>query len=361
MSKENEILYQIRMNPFISQQELSNRIGLSRPAVANYITKLIKSGDIRGRAYVLNDMSMITCLGGMNVDRKARAEQDVRLNTSNPVRTKETCGGVARNYAENLRYLGYNTQLMACVGDDKEGHWLLNETKSAGVDVSQVWKFAASGTGTFTTLLDANGKSVVSMADMNIYEHLTIAMLEEKWSAITSAGIFLDTNLPAACVHYIIDRSFQENIPLYIDPVSSTKALKLPERLDGTELLILSKDEAEALYGKPIHSVSTCEAVCETLSQRGVKRVVINLDDGGVYYYAAGEAGLLTPFETEVTDDTGISDALGASVVYGILHGESLRDACQLGLAGMELTLQTEASISSQLKPEKLHRMIRPD
>ena len=59
---------------------------------------------------------------------------------------------------------------MTCVGDDKEGNWILNETKSQGVDVSQVWVLPTERTGTFTTLLDINGESIISMADMNIYK-----------------------------------------------------------------------------------------------------------------------------------------------------------------------------------------------
>ncbi|MFD1361888.1 carbohydrate kinase [Lentibacillus salinarum] len=359
MNKENEILQHIRMDPFISQQELSNRVGLSRPAVANYIANLMKSGEIRGRAYVLKETSAIACIGGVNIDRKARAEQDVRLYTSNPVETKETCGGVARNFAENLSHLGYNTLLMACIGEDKEGGWLLNETKSSGVDVSQVWQFPARGTGTFTALLDASGKSVVSMADMNIYENLTVSMIEEKWSTISSAqAVFVDTNLPVDCVHYIVNRCYQENIQMYIDPVSSAKALKLPERLDGTGLLILSKNEAEVLSEKHIHSSTDCEMACEILRRRGAERVIVILDDGSVYYCAEAEVGHLAPFITDVVDDTGVSDALGACVVYGILNGESLHRSCQLGLAGMALTSQTEASISGFLKPEKIYEML---
>ncbi|TFJ93187.1 carbohydrate kinase [Lentibacillus salicampi] len=359
MDKRKEILQYIRMDPFISQQELSKRVGLSRPAVANYIANLIKSGEIRGRAYVLKETSAIVCIGGVNIDRKAKSEQDVRLYTSNPVETQETCGGVARNFAENLSHLGCSTILMACVGEDKAGEWLLTETKNAGIDVSQVWQFPARGTGTFTTLLDVSGRSVVSMSDMTIYENLTVSMIEEKWAAISTArAVFLDTNLPVDCVHYIINRCYQENIPMYIDPVSSAKALKLPERLDGLGLLILDQEEAEALSGKSIDSMTDCENACQQLRQRGVKRVIVILDDGSVYYYTDEEAGHLSPIHTEVADDTGITDALGACVIYGILNGESLHRSCQLGLAGMALTSQTEASISDFLSLEKLYEMV---
>ena len=43
MNKEHQILHHIKINPFISQQELSNKVGLSRSAVANYIATLDKT------------------------------------------------------------------------------------------------------------------------------------------------------------------------------------------------------------------------------------------------------------------------------------------------------------------------------
>ena len=207
MSKEHQILHHIRINPFISQQELSNKVGLSRSAVANYIATLTKRGEIKGRAYILQEESSIVCIGGANTDRKARSNQKVHLYSSNPVETTEVCGGVARNFAENLSRLGYNTSLMTSVGDDKEGNWILRETKSQGVDVSQVWVLQTERTGTYTTLLDVNGEMIVSMADMNIYEKITISMIEEKWSYIVaSQAVFLDTNISKDCISYLIKR-----------------------------------------------------------------------------------------------------------------------------------------------------------
>ncbi|MBO0959868.1 winged helix-turn-helix transcriptional regulator [Neobacillus sp. MM2021_6] len=359
MDKEAQILHYIKMNPFISQQELSNKVGLSRPAVANYIASLMKRGEIKGRGYILREESAIVCIGGANTDRKARTNQKVRLYSSNPVKITEACGGVARNVAESLSRLGLTTSLMACVGDDKEGNWILKETKSQGVDVSQVWVLPTEQTGTFTTLLDITGESVVSMADMNIYEKLTTSMFEEKWSHISaSTAVFLDTNIPEECIRYVIKRCSDVHIPIYIEPVSPVKARKLPARLDGVELLILNREEAETLTDMKIDAVKDCLTACEKLSQRGVQKAMITLADQGVYYFSTKESGHLLPFKRDVVDVTGAREAFASCAIYGIMNGESLVRACQLGLAGAALTLQTEESISSFLKPEKIDEIV---
>ncbi|MBK5441837.1 winged helix-turn-helix transcriptional regulator [Peribacillus sp. TH16] len=360
MDKEKQILDYIKINPFISQQELASKVGLSRPAVANYIANLTKRGEIKGRAYILREESSIVCIGGANTDRKARSNQEVRLYSSNPVKITEACGGIARNFAENLSRLGCSTTLMACVGDDKEGNWILNETKRQGVDVSQVWVLPTERTGTFTTLLDINGESIVSMADMNIYEKITTSMFEEKWSyIISSQAVFLDTNIPKECLSYLINRCRDENIPMYIDPVSTAKARKLPFRLDGVELLMPNREEAEILAEIKIESIKDCQLACEKIRQRGVQKVIITLGDQGVYYFSTEESGHLPPFKTDVVDVTGAGEAFSSCAIYGILNEESLFSACKLGLAGAALTIQTEESISSFLKPEKIHEIVK--
>ncbi|WP_409271824.1 carbohydrate kinase [Neobacillus sp. SCS-31] len=359
MDKEKQILDLIRMNPFISQQELSSIVGLSRPAVANYISSLTRRGEIKGRGYILKEESSIICIGGANTDRKARTEKKVRLYSSNPVKITESVGGVARNFSENLSRLGVSASLMTCLGDDKEGNWILKETKGQGVDVSQVWVLPTERTGTFTTLLDIDGESIVSMADMNIYEKLTISMFEEKWSHIAaSQAVYLDTNIPSDCINYLITRCKDENIPLYIDPVSTAKAQKLPSRLDGVELLLPNREEAEILAGIKIDSINECQTACEKIRQRGVEKVIITLGDQGGYYCSAEESGHLPAFQREVVDVTGAGEAFGSCTIYGLMNGKSLMNACQLGLAGAALTLQTEKSISPFLKPEKIHELV---
>lgn len=195
VDKEKQILHHIRRNPFITQQELADKMGISRSAVAGYIAQLTRRGEIKGRAYVLCDEGLIACIGGANLDRKARGKQQVRLHSSNPVTIMESCGGVARNIAENLGRLGCNSSLITCIGEDKEGEWIVQETKKHGVDISQVWRLPTKRTGTYTALLDIDGEMVVSLANMDIYDSLTPEMFAEKWSHIAAAdAVFLDTN-----------------------------------------------------------------------------------------------------------------------------------------------------------------------
>ncbi len=53
-----------------------------------------------GKAYVLNEDYPIVCIGAANVDRKFYVHKDLVAETSNPVTSTRSIGGVARNIAE---------------------------------------------------------------------------------------------------------------------------------------------------------------------------------------------------------------------------------------------------------------------
>ena len=81
--KERLVLRLIQDNPYLSQQEMAEKLGMSRPALANTICALIKKGEIIGRAYVLPKRQAIVMIGGANVDRKFHLEGKTQYKTQN--------------------------------------------------------------------------------------------------------------------------------------------------------------------------------------------------------------------------------------------------------------------------------------
>lgn len=105
-AKETEVLRLIKENPFISQSELSKKIGLTSASVSRIISDLVKKEYITGQAYVLNEEFPIVCIGAANLDRKFFVHNELIYGTSNPIHSAHSVGGVVRNIAENLGRLG---------------------------------------------------------------------------------------------------------------------------------------------------------------------------------------------------------------------------------------------------------------
>src|SRR5690606_30025428 len=97
-----------------------------------------QKGYILGRGYVMPSGTRAVCIGGAVLDRKYRAQRDLVFETSNPVDSVHSMGGVARNVAENLALMGTPTSFVSIVGEDENGRSLLKHMRDRGIDVSQV-------------------------------------------------------------------------------------------------------------------------------------------------------------------------------------------------------------------------------
>lgn len=347
MDKEKQILAWIKENPFITQNELANKLGLSRSAVAGYISNLMKKGEIIGKAYILPKEKGITCIGGANVDRKAISLQPIQYQTSNPVEVTQSTGGVARNVAENLGRLGCPVSLLTFVGEDQEGQWLLNETKKQAVDVSISYILPNSRTGSYTAILDHHGEMILALADMQIYDGLDFKYIDQRWSHLASSSmIFADANLPETMIAKLIERCREEHRSLCINPVSSFKAKKLPKSLQGVDVLLLNRDEAEAIANVSIKNLSDAQEVSTSLKLLGAGRVVLTLGEQGVWWSDHTGEGHLLPEKVDVVDVTGAGDSLIAGVLYGLLLGNTMEKACQIGISCASFTLQTNQTVA---------------
>ena len=355
--KEKLLLTYIEENPFMTQQELSERSGMSRSAVAGYISNLVKQGKIMGRAYVLPKKNGITCIGGANIDRKLQLDGKLIAETSNPARTEQSSGGVARNIAENLGRLGKLANLITVVGEDTEGSWLLSQTKSYA-DVSASQRLLNESTGAYSAILDERGEMLFALADMNIYESVDIGFIDKRWGLISSSEmVLLDTNFPEEVLKYIIRRCQTEGVPITIIPVSEPKVLKLPTSLEGVSWFICNKGEAETYLGMTIETEGDYFKAAKAITQRGAERVVITRGDQGLIYYTTyKEARAVLPPKVEVADVTGAGDALVAGILFGYLKGSDTDGACRIGVICSSITLQSKFTVAPMLNKTKLQQ-----
>lgn len=353
--KEALIIKLIKENPFISQNELADKTKLSRSAVAGYISSLTKQGLLLGRAYVFPTKKDVLCVGGSNIDRKIQADEKLSYGTSNPASSSQSYGGVSRNIAENLGKLGCESSLLTVIGEDKDGEGLLQHTK-AFVDFSPSQSLKNEVTGTYTAVLDKNGEMAIALADMSIYDKVSVDFIEKRWGYFSSSRIIIvDTNFPSDVLHYIIERCNRENIPLCITPVSSPKIKKLPQQLHGVTWIIANQDEAEALANMDIKSEDDFLLAAKLILEKGVENVIITRGGQGLMYMTAtGETGTISPPQIAVEDVTGAGDSLVSGLMYAYLKGYSLKEACKLGVTCAALTLQSQETVNPHLNETKL-------
>ncbi|TFW32441.1 carbohydrate kinase [Massilia horti] len=355
-SKKEQLYELIRANPFISQQDLASRLGLSRSAVAGYIAGLIRERRLLGRAYVLPDRRPVLCIGAANIDRKLRAEDSLAMGTSNPARQSESFGGVARNIAENLARLGAPVALTTAVGIDAAGAALLAHAHKLGIDTGATLKLPGASSGTYTAVLDHDGEMAVALADMALYDALTPDFFAVSQQQRANAALVVaDLNLPLDAVQALITEAAQGEVQLVIVAVSEPKMNRLPASLHGVRLLILNEGELAARAGRVLESDADIAAACQELRAQGAQDLIVTRGARGVLYTIGDGIEHLPVPATSVVDVTGAGDAFAAAVCWSLHRGDGdLALACRRGVRLSTLTLGCNHTVCPDLTPNSL-------
>jgi pseudouridine kinase len=359
-SKKEQLYHLVRTDPFISQQELADRLGLSRSAVAGHIAALIRERRLLGRAYVFPNSRPVLCLGGANIDRKVRTLGKLQMHTSNPVSQHESFGGVARNIAENLARLGVPTGFLTAVGDDPAGRAMLEHAETAGVDPRGSLHLAGVATGSYTAVLDDKGEMVVALSHMESCDALTPEFLAGRAKQRAAAAMTItDMNLPPDSIRMLLADATDSGTPLVIVAVSQPKMARLPADLHGLRLLILNLGELETRAGQKLPTAAKIAAACRALQDAGAGDVIVTRGKGGVLYTTPDGIAALPAPETAITDVTGAGDAFAAAVCWSLYRdGDDLALACRRGLTLASLTMQSDATVCPDLTPASLDTLL---
>lgn len=349
-NKDQAIIDLIKQFPFLSQQEMAERLNMSRPALANAISRLIREGKIVGRAYILPEENEIICIGGANIDRKFHLKNELKPGTSNPAKVSQSVGGVARNVAENLGRLGHKVRLITAAGQDSE--WSFIEQESLPFMNLQTVEYTSVSTGSYTAVIEPTGEMSVAFAVMDVYDYLTPDVLGKSESFLRNASMLLtDLNCPKETIEYLRKVALESDVEMTVVAVSSPKMERLPEDLNGITWLICNVDEAEAYLNVDITDHETWEAAAKELCNRGVANAIVTWGSKGVVACGRDKHALHFPAKVlnQMSDATGAGDAFVGGLIHGRLTGWPLEMSIQAGQTNAFQTLQSSNTVRKEL------------
>lgn len=354
--REQAVLSLIRQNPFMSQQEMADKMNLSRPVLANLVSSLTKQGKIVGRAYILPEENEIICIGGANLDRKFHVKGTVQLGTSNPSSSTFSVGGVGRNIAENLGRLGHEVTLLTTAGKDAD--WLaIQEASEAFMNLRYVEQLPDASTGSYTAIMDEQGELALAVANMDVYDLLVPSLLKQHETMLMNAGCFIiDLNCPKETVEYIQSIAIAREIPLVIVPVSSPKMNRLPYSMKGITWFICNTDEAETIVGHDIQTEEDYTNALQHLLDAGVTYAVITAGAKGVFAatHAIKPRHFAAKKISKIEDVTGAGDAFVSGVIHSWLTKQPFEVCIDAGLTNSKNTLASSYTVRPELTEELL-------
>lgn len=352
-SRERELLKWIEENPMISQQELADRVNITRSSVAVHISNLMKKGYIQGKGYLLRKAPYVVVIGGANVDISGRPYDSMTPEDSNPGHVSTMYGGVGRNQAYNLRLLDVDVKFISAFGEDINGDKLRQDCRALGIDIRDALTVANARTSTYISIIDENSKLQSGISDMDIYEHITPEALERRKKTIDQALVCAaDTNIPQQSLEYLADSI---TLPLFVETISKAKVGRVANILNRVHTLKTDQTEAPYLLGYEIKDEKTIRQAVSQLLERGVQNVYMHLPMENCVVCASKKHYIKLAYHSQrVINKNGARDSFMAALIWSYINGFSFEESARAGVAAASLCVATDNVVNSKLNAEFL-------
>ena len=224
------------------------------------------------------------------------------------------------------------------------------------IDISQSPVIPGGRTSTYLFINDQRGDMALAVSDMEIYQHLTPQALAQRRKLLdASQVVVVDTNIPEESIAWLAENCAA---PLFADPVSTAKAVKLKPVLGKLHTLKPNRLEAELLSGVPITGDESLHRAADALLDTGLRRVFISLGGDGVF--AADRSGRvrLPCLPGNMVNATGCGDAFMAAIAWAYLEGTDLEGTARAGLAAASIAMESGETINPSMSVDGIRSWI---
>ncbi|SEJ33952.1 pseudouridine kinase [Propionispira arboris] len=294
----------------------------------------------------------VVVIGGANIDIGGQAFEPLVLKDSNPGTISMKLGGVGRNIAHNMSLLGLHVCFITAFGEDVYAAKIASSCNELGIDSSPSMHVQHGFTSTYLFIEGKDGDMEAAIADMALYEQITPEFLQTREYLLQEAQVIVvDTNIPENSIAWIAKHC---RTPIFVDPVSTTKAMKLQAVLGLIHTLKPNLLEAEILSGVKITDRVTLYQAVDVLLATGLQRVFISMGKQGVM--AADHRGckMLPCIKTTPVGMTGCGDAFMAALVWAYLNELELEESAKAGLAAASLCIEYPETVNPNLNQKHL-------
>jgi pseudouridine kinase len=275
----------------------------------------------------------ICVIGGANADIIATSFGAFVPNDSNPGAVRLTAGGVGRNIAHNLAFLGDEVVFLTQFGGDAFGRFTAESCREAGMDISLCDVAPKGVRSCFLSINDCNGEMVGGVADMVAAEGITAEWLASKLSKVGDVDVYVaDANITVDALAYLIDHVDK---PLYLDAVSGAKAPKIKEAVSRSvkkHFFSLKCNQLENVFLEDMERVD---------------RRFVSLGADGLDVVEGKAKHHFAALPCHVVNATGAGDALMA----GIIHAgpkASVEEAARIGLLCAKNNIESPDTVNQQ-------------
>ncbi len=266
--------------------------------------------------------------------------------------SKLTVGGNANNVAVGLKRLGFNSALMAEIGNDEFSDEIITNLKKEGVDKSLIKR--GESPSSFSVILNYQKDRTIFTRKVEKQHNFNFSRLKTDWIYLTSLG-----NKWEDAYKKVGDYIKKSGAKLAFNPGGAQIDRGLESfsfLLPQTEIFIVNKEEGEKVLGIK-YLVSSIDDLLFGLKRFGPKIVVVT--DGENGSYAINEKGEIFPREVikvNVVSKTGAGDAYSSGFLAGILSNKNIKEAMAWGTKNAASVITQIGSQAGLLAKEQIEK-----
>ncbi|KFI69585.1 hypothetical protein BMAGN_1303 [Bifidobacterium magnum] len=256
----------------------------------------------KAKGYVLAPPEYTVIVGAINMDIFAIADEHMVELSSNMGHITMSLGGIARNIAFELTRLEVPCYLVSVFGSDHNG---------------ELFK------------VDARATNAV-----------------------------IDTSLTAEAIDWICEHVTGR---IFARVVSVNKAQRLLPVLDHIDTVALSSSETEVLLGITVTDEASADACAEMLIKRGVKHVLICVDNTGMLYRNATQCCFMRFSEEERGQwyKNGVASAALAALVWAAHERLEFEESSRYAIVAANVTMRGIPSTNPDFSESELTEVLR--
>lgn len=332
--REKEILALLQADPMISQEELANRLNISRSSAAVHISNLMRKKAILGRGYVFNERAHVVLVGEIYnlIEGQAGDAQDLFSHPPARGRITSRWDGCGLVIAERLSAMKVPVSLITAAGMEEGCEPILTYLRRAGVDIRHVVRSDEYSVPRILRVI----KDQKTAAEIQDLEALSLVsdLLAGRDSLFWGAKVVcLSSSMPPDAIHYSLKLSREQDFTLFLSAGVDVSPLKGISSYEGMDFLVLDSQQLAEIAGIRNEGEEAIQKGVMTLRAKGVANVVV-LAQEGVFLFAQDNIRLPLLPGQESVPRTMIYN-LTAGLIYGVVKGYSFRQSARIGLGAL--------------------------
>lgn len=291
----------------------------------------------------------VIVVGSVNVDLTAHVSSFPQPGQTILSRSLSTAvGGKGANQAVAAARLGAEVTFVGCRGSDAHGGLITEAFRSSGVDVARL-REVPGNSGVALVTVDEDGENciVVTPGANDALDARWIERTAEEWPP--GALVAVQQECPVAAVEATADQARERGARLVLN-AAPARSLS-PRTLRSADPLVVNESEADFYLGSEGMTEADPAGAARQLLELGPRSVIITVGSAGAYAGEQSDGGPVISHIPGVSattvDTTGAGDGFIGGVLYSLSLGESLLDACRLGVRVGAYSVTTKGAQSS--------------